>query len=78
MKGYALLLIMLSPTYVGGRNFALIAWLLFLRESGTNSIRVGSVVVVDVAIIVDIHEVRSIGDIRGTSPPVIGRVQGIT
>lgn len=64
VKGHVLLLIMLSPTCVGRKTSPLLHGYYFLRESGTNSIRVARVVVVNVAIIVDIHEVRRVGDIR--------------
>lgn len=45
------------------------AWLLNARESGANAIRIGGVVVVEVAVGVDIPEVRSVVNIRRTQPP---------
>lgn len=44
--------------------FHLYTWLLNARESGANAIRIGRVVVVDVTVVVDIPEVRSIVHIR--------------
>ena len=44
-------------------------WLLNARESGANAIRIGGVVVVEVAVGVDIPEVRSVVNIRRTQPP---------
>ena len=43
--------------------FALITWLLNIRESGANAIGVAGVVVVHVAIVVDIPEVGGVGHI---------------
>ena len=43
--------------------FALITWLLNIRESGANAIGVAGVVVVHVAIVVDIPEVAGVGHI---------------
>lgn len=40
---------------------------------GGNAIRIAGVVVVAVAIVVDIPEVRGIVDIRRTQPPIRGR-----
>ena len=47
------------------------SWLLVLWESGHNAIRVASVVVVQVTVVVHIPEVRSVGSIRRTQPPVL-------
>lgn len=55
--------------------FALITWLLNIRESGANAIGVAGVVVVHVAIVVDIPEVGSVTRIRRTQPPVGGGIE---
>lgn len=47
-------------------------WLLDICESGADAIHVGRVVVVAVAVVVDIPEIRRVADIRRTQPPVVG------
>lgn len=51
------------------KSFRPYTWLLNARESGANAIRIGGVVVVEVAVGVDIPEVRSVVNIRRTQPP---------
>lgn len=63
-----------SPSHKIENNYILFhpySWLLVLWESGHNAIRVASVVVVQVTVVVHIPEVRSVGSIRRTQPPVL-------
>ena len=43
-------------------------------ESERGAIRVGRVVVVDIAVVVDIHKVAGVARIRGKRPPVVAPV----
>jgi len=52
--------------------FTLITWLLSSNESGANAIRIAGVVVVVVTCGVHIVEVRGVGSIRRTLPPIRG------
>lgn len=45
-------------------------WLLSDNEAGADATRVGRVVVVAAAVVVDIPEVRGVADKRRTQPPV--------
>ena len=63
-----LLIILVSPCH---------AWLLVSRESEHNAIRVGRVVVVRVAVVVHIPEVRRVGEIRAAQPEVRRRQPGV-
>ena len=61
-----------SHTYSRRNYFRPYTWLLNVCESGADAIRIGRIVVVVVAVVVDIPEVRRVADIWRTQPPVVG------